>query len=279
MIRPYRVPERFNYIGAFLTFRCNFKCSYCINRHGDLKKVKEMSGVDWLHGLHRLKSRSDLPITLCGGEPTLHRSYGSIAAMLKKRGHSVDILTNGSTLQHMKKIVGPHVFKREAKYASIRVSYHPDMQSPARLLGDVYELQKAGYHIGIWGLDHPEHEAWNSVMKKICEVDGIDFRLKEFLGSHNGKMYGTLKYQSPFFRRVQCRTTELLIAPDGYIYRCHADLYAATNPLAHILDESLDDKGLGEWRECDGDKVCSHCDVKVKTNRFQEYGHTSVEIR
>ncbi len=32
------------------------------------------------------------------------------------------------------------------------------------------------------------------------------------------------------------------------------------------------------FRECDVFGHCNPCDVKLKTNRFQEFGHTSVEI-
>ena len=28
-----QIGDGFNYIGVFLTFRCNYRCSYCINKH------------------------------------------------------------------------------------------------------------------------------------------------------------------------------------------------------------------------------------------------------
>ena len=62
------------------------------------------------------------------------------------------------------------------------------------------------------------------------------------------------------------------------IYKCHADLYNHRNPIGHILEESFNVDELEKFRECDYFGACNPCDVKVKTNRFQIFGHTSVEI-
>ena len=35
----------------------------------------------------------------------------------------------------------------------------------------------------------------------------------------------------------------------------------------------------GKFRPCEVYGHCNPCDIKVKTNRFQVFGHTSVEIR
>ena len=76
---------------------------------------------------------------------------------------------------------------------------------------------------------------------------------------------------------VDCKTSELLINSDGLAYRCHSDLYSGRNPLGSILDEDFAVRDLA--RECRFFGRCNPCDVKIKTNRFQEYGHTSVEIK
>jgi len=110
--------------------------------------------------------------------------------------------------------------------------------------------------------------------------EGIDFRTKEFLGWYEGKLYGRYKYPEAcggeVKRSVRCRTTELLIGPDGGIYRCHHDLYVQGVPVGHLLD--ADFQMTGEYRACDCYGQCNPCDVKVKTNRLQQEGHTSVMI-
>ena len=79
-------------------------------------------------------------------------------------------------------------------------------------------------------------------------------------------------------RHCDCRTTEFLIDPAGFIFRCHSDLYANRFPIGHILDPELP-KLLGQWVACPVFGKCNACDIKVKFNRFQEHGHSSVEIR
>lgn len=288
MLKPYKIPDHFNYIGVFLTLRCNFACNYCINDYGQLMRgIDELSTAGWIEGLERIITRPDLPLTLQGGEPTLHPGCWDIANALWRMDKPLDILTNGAfDVREFITKVNPEVFKREAKYASIRFSFHPSMHDAHALASKVWWLQNEGYNVGIWGLAHPMLKNQNRLMKKICANLNLDFRMKEFLGQYKGNWYGTMRYkgackldmeEQEFEGEVMCRTTELLINPAGYIFKCHSDLYANRYPIGHILDEEL--KDVGEWRGCPNYGECNPCDIKVKTNRFQEYGHTSVEIK
>ena len=36
-MKQFKVPSNFNYVAAFLTLRCYYVCSYCINKHGSFK--------------------------------------------------------------------------------------------------------------------------------------------------------------------------------------------------------------------------------------------------
>jgi len=96
-------------------------------------------------------------------------------------------------------------------------------------------------------------------------------------------MYGTFKYDGcvagKVMRRCECRTSEIIVDPSGHIYKCHADLYHGRNPIAHILDPGFNEDIIDEFRGCSWFGDCNPCDVKIKTNRFQIYGHTSIEIR
>ena len=92
---------------------------------------------------------------------------------------------------------------------------------------------------------------------------------------------GTYKYPDAVSGRVGptvlCRTSELILGPSGHVYRCHSDLYNEREPVAHILDEDFAIEDV--YRPCDAFGLCNPCDIKVKTNRFQQYGHTSVDIK
>lgn len=267
------LPNNCNYVGAFLTLRCNMNCPYCINKMGEFKYPKEMSGEDWIKGLSRIETRSDLPITLSGGEPTVHNDFYNIASSLWVEGQPMDLLTNGEfNMTVFKQKISPKVFKRVSPYASIRFSYHTSMTA-IRLVAKVVALQDLGYHVGIWGLDINKEE--NRNMAEVCAALKIDFRVKEYLD----ETHGSYKYPEHLAGKVKkclCKPSELLIGPDGYIYRCHRDLYAQKGAYAHILDEEV--LFPTDFMPCENPR-CSPCDVKIKNNRFQQWGHCSVEIQ
>ena len=269
------LPPEVNYIAAFLTLRCNLNCSYCVNRQGDFTIPQEMLAEDWVTGLSRIETRQDLPISIQGGEPTIYPGFYKIVNGLyyQHRKH-LDLLTNGMfDLRDFCSQIPTPVFKRGAKYASIRFSYHTRM-SPIALALKVWELQNRGYEVGIWGLDNNPH--LNRLMEHLCECLNLDFREKEFLSDKSG----TYKYPNAMDRKekkhVWCKTNELLIGPSGHIFKCHNDLYANRDWIGHILDGDIP---IFSFRECNNFGYCNPCDVKLKTNRLQERGYCSVEIK
>lgn len=282
MLAPFIVPQTYNYIAVFLTLHCNLRCSYCINRFGELSPSRRLlSGQEWVDGLNRIVSSSDLPVTLQGGEPTLHPDFPAIVNGIRP-DLNIDLLTNLELdLHRFQELIPPERMRRDAPYASIRVSYHPEVMAIKPLAAKVRLLLDAGFSIGIWGVLHPDWQQEIVRAQEYCTALGIDFRTKDFLGEHAGVMHGSYSYpdacQGQGNRPVGCRTSELIIGPDGGIYRCHSDLYAGREPVGNILDREL--KITTDFRRCDCYGLCNPCDVKLKTNRFQSFGHTSVEIK
>lgn len=280
-MKPLIIPEQYNYIAVFLTLACNLRCHYCINRAGGgVYTHGQLTGDEWLRGLNRIVARPDLPVTLGGGEPSLHPDFLAIVKGIRS-DLSLDLLTN---LQfdsgRFAEVIPPDRLRRAAPYASIRVSYHPESMELMPLVEKVLVMQKKGYSIGIWGILHPEQEQAVLAAREQCLALGIDFRTKEFLGEHDGEMHGSIKYPGAcgrkFAKRVLCRSSELIIGPDGGIYRCHSDLYEGREAIGNILDPDFEiDR---RFLPCEMYGHCNPCDVKVKTNRFQVFGHTSVEI-
>jgi MoaA/NifB/PqqE/SkfB family radical SAM enzyme len=280
-----KIPKEYNYIALFLTLRCNLNCPYCINRFDkDDFKVKrvELTGRQWADIINRIESFKDLPITFQGGEPTLHNGFYDILENTRQ-DIKFDLLTNLEfDINLFMDRVSPDRFKRDAPYASIRISYHPGMADPFVLADKTSILLNKGYSVGVWMVDHPEWAEHLSEARKIFESKGIDFRTKEFLGFYDNKLYGTYKYPNSLSGRiikksVQCRTSELIAAPDGRVYKCHSDLYAARDSIGNLLDSHFEVQNI--YRDCPCFGLCNPCDVKIKTNRFQEYGHTSVDIK
>lgn len=276
------IPERYNYIAVFLTFSCNLRCSFCVNNFEssprDLKK-RHLTGKEWIRGLNRIVSRPDLPLTLQGGEPILHKDFAKIVNGMRQ-DLNVDVLTNLFDENIFLKNISPDRIKRKAPYASIRVSFHPEQMDIAVLKNKVLKMMHKDYSVGIWGVMHPLQKSDIKSAQKLCQREGIDFRTKEFLGEYKGKMYGHYRYPEAVAKKIRrnvlCRTTELIIGPDGSIYRCTADIYEGRQPVGHILDPDFQIED--EFRPCSWFGHCNPCDIKIKTNRFQKFGHSSVEI-
>ena len=279
-----------NYVAFFLSFACNLSCDYCINLHdrgsrAKQAKRKQMTAADWVAAANRLVLRPDLPLTLQGGEPTLYPGFYSFVNEAKPE-LKMDLMTNLMfDVERFIAEVPVWRFTREAPYAAIRVSYHPGQNDIDDLIRKTFRLQEAGFRIGLYGIEHPDPKIGGHIreVQAKCLALGLDFRTKEYLGEHDGTMLGTFKYDGCVsgkqLKGCECRTTEVIVDPSGSVYRCHSDLYRGREPIAHILDHGFDEESLEEFRPCSWYGDCNPCDVKVKTNRFQIFGHTSVEIR
>ena len=244
-----------------------------------LRARRELEVDEWVKALNRINARPDLPITLQGGEPTFYPGFYDVVEIVDK---PMDLLTNLQfDIEEFTARVKPNKFKREAPYASIRVSYHPETMSIYQTINDVILLLSMGYQVGIWMVDHPRYENIKEAMAFACIQAGIDFRTKEFLGVYEGKLYGRYKYPDAVgadeWKKVMCKPSELLVAPDGDVHRCHSDLYEGRNAYGNILDEGV--KALSKYKECSLYGNCNPCDIKLKTNRFQQFGHCSVKVK
>ena len=270
---------------AFLTLACNLSCSYCINLHEAAGKGRSghgrpLKGDEWIAALNRIATSPQRPITLQGGEPTLHKYFYDILAGVDD-GTYFDLLTNMQfDADEFVRRVPTQRFSRIARYAPIRVSYHPGQNDMGELISKSKILTEGGFKVGIYGVLHPDQRdeilGWQEQALDI----GIDFRTKEFLGVEGDDVHGTYRYpgamEGQSHKYCLCKTTELLLSPSGSVFRCHSDLYEGRRPIGHVLD--ADFVMADEYRQCFYFGHCNPCDVKVKTNRHQEFGHTSVSI-
>ncbi|MBI5741892.1 MAG: radical SAM protein [Nitrospirae bacterium] len=288
MSKDIRPLEHHNYVAFFLTLNCNLRCPYCINLHNggsryERARGKHLGPDEWIKAADRLVLRDDLPLTIQGGESTFYKGFYRFVREVRE-DIKMDLLTNMSfDTEEFIRQVPVSRFTREAPYASIRVSYHPGQNDIEELIGKTYRLQDAGFRVGIYGIEHPSIINHIHEVKERCLKLGIDFRTKEFLGEWESDLHGTFKYEGSVcgnqLKACDCRTTEIIADPGGYVFRCHADLYKGREPIAHILDEDFSESSIEKFRACSSYGDCNPCDVKVKTNRFQIFGHTTVEIR
>ena len=276
------LPPSYNYIGAFLTFRCPYHCHYCINHFHDqgAPAYDEIPGKAWISFFERMDAR-DVPVTLQGGEPGLHPDFVEIVKGISPY-HHVDILTNlAFNLEHFVREIDPETINRDAPYAPIRVSYHPSQFTLDQITKRILYLQNAGFRVGLYGVTHPAQMRQVEQARAVCSDLGIDFRTKPFLGWHEGTLYGNYAYPEACAggepRWCECAPSELLIAPDGSIHRCHLFLYENRRSLGHISDPDF--RMSEDYLACALFGHCNPCDVKVKNNRFQQFGHVAARIR
>jgi len=268
------IPDHFNYCSAFITFACNMSCSYCINKYNGLHKYKQMSAADWIKGLNRIQTRKDLPITITGGEPTVYPGFYELINGIDKK-IPVDLLTNGLfDMDEFTSKIPPNRLKRDAKYASIRFSFHPGQTDAREIVLLAHAMGYHGYSVGIWAVDTGDDRITEA--RRLAGCYDVDFRMKEYLDA----THGNYKYPDGLDgkrKKCLCKMSELLIAPDGRLFRCHHDLYHGINSYGHILDDKVNLPT--DFLPCDNYGLCSPCDLKLKFDRFQELGHCSVTIK
>lgn len=282
------IPQDYDYVGVYLTQACHLACDYCITHHHGAKyrglKFKSLSPQEWVTGLNRLDLPEDTPISLQGGEPFLYKGLDYILENCK---HKIDIMTAlppNVTRHFFEKLKTLEWNKRQAPYPTIRVSYHPGQHDYRDLVKRIASLQDL-VSIGLYYLEPPAiRKEEVDELKKYAEKYGVELRSKQFLGDYKGKSYGQFLYAGAVEGKKQgvtvfCKNTVVPIAPDGNIYRCHSDLYFQRHDFAlgNILDEDF--VFSKEHSLCENYGLCSECDVKVKTNRYQQFGYTSVHIR
>ncbi|WP_244907985.1 SPASM domain-containing protein [Helicobacter pullorum] len=249
---------------------------------------KQIKPYEWVEFINRLclvdeegNIRRDIPLTLQGGEPTMYKGFYEVVNGISSR-FKLDLLTNFMfDVDEFIQKVPVEKFTREAKYAAIRVSYHPGQNEIGDLIIKHHKMRDAGFYVGIYSVATPQNMEHIKEVQEKCKQEGIDFRVKEYLGFDGKKWHGTYKYQDAISQKIEkyceCKTTELIVGPNGGVYRCHSDLYENRIPIGNILDRDFRIQDI--YRPCYVYGHCNPCDIKVKTNRFQEFGHTSVDIK
>jgi len=287
-LSPVKVPLDTDYLGIYLTNRCFLSCPYCITNYNEQfinqKMFEELEPQQWIEGLNRLELPPGIPLTFQGGEPFIYKGIWEILDNIR---HKVDILTAlppQVTVENFKKLRSMEWHKRESPYPTIRVSFHKGQNDYKELIARIKELKKAvGLNMGLYHIDHPGYPDFIAEIQEYALANGVEFRIKEFLGKWNGKDFLGYKYPDScegkvMQKHVLCKNTVFPIGPDGAIYRCHSDLYAKRKDLilGNLLDPNL--KLENVYRDCAFYGTCIPCDVKVKTNHLQQFGYTSVDI-
>jgi sulfatase maturation enzyme AslB (radical SAM superfamily) len=287
-MKPIIIPNDYDYVGVYMIDKCHLACPYCITTHHGSHFFKSHSGKleprQWIDGFNRLKLPKDVSITLQGGEPFIYKGIWEILDNVNAKVDIMTALPPFLTKEHFLKLRTLQWNQRTAPYPTIRVSYHKGQNDYKELIERIARLQEI-LSIGLYYIEHPSYTKEEiEALKAYAKRFRVELRSKEFLGVYEGKQYGTYLYPDAVVgqrlgKNVLCKNTVVPIAPDGAIYLCHSDLYffRKERALGNILDESF--QFPERHLPCANYGLCSECDVKVKTNHYQQYGYTSVDIK
>ena len=253
-----QLPNSYNYIGLFLTFRCCYNCSYCINWKN---LVKEVDSEYWINCLKNLET--DLSVTLSGGEPSLYKGFYEVINGIPQK---IDLLTNLQfDVSEFKEKVSPDRFDNSQPFAPIRASFHNEFMDIEETLRKVDFLMEAGFRIGLYCVDHVSNKY---VIEELSKIKWLDFQVKPLLDNSMKESFE--------FSLAKCRTGQLLLNPEGKIFKCHRDLYKMENEIGFL--DSIPEIDF-KYEMCNNAKECHPCDTKIKRDRFGREGYCAVDIK
>jgi len=278
-LRTVKVPSNILSIQAFLTYRCGFDCIDCTNNLVARKTPRiELSGRQWVEGLSRIDGNT--PVTLRGGEPSEHPGFFEIMEALPAHV-PVKLVTNlHFDVAELIGRVSPERMNAHPSWAPIRAIFHLGKSDPDDFLKKVMLLEEGGYRVGVLAMARPGREAELRQRQRWFLNWGVDFRIRPFVGYINGKLVGNFRYPDATgqcdTRQAACRSTELMIAPDGRIYHCRRDCFGENRALGHLLDNDL--TITARHSPCANFGVCHPCDVELRPTIFGGNQRTAVEI-
>ena len=123
-----------------ITSKCNYECSYCINKERRRDLCLEVENADlFLRNIEK-KLGKNWEFLISGGEPFLHKNFFEIVKGLVKLGHWVTVVTNFSInpreIIRFLELVGD-------KCGSIRASLRLEYTNPDEFLKKILIIEKS----------------------------------------------------------------------------------------------------------------------------------------
>lgn len=177
---PYRIHWNWD-----ISFRCNYKCSYCevIKRDKEFN-YKSIDILRWREIWDRIfELYWSSHVRFSGGEPAIYPKFLDLLAMLLEK-NTVDITTNLSfDFKEFLNKVPPD------KGLSISASFHPEYNRMKPFLKKVKYLYHNGYPATISYVGFPPQLDRIPEFKKTVEAEGIYFKIIPFSGEFRGRSY------------------------------------------------------------------------------------------
>ncbi len=176
---PYKV-----YWNWDISFKCNYKCSYCdvFGRNEDFNT--QIADTDqWREVWNRIFDNYWCThIRFSGGEPTIYPNFFSFLTMLLEK-HTVDITTNLSF--DLNKFLDK--IKPGAIYIS--ASFHPEFTDFKTFFNKIKYLKAHDFSCSVAYVGYPPHLDKIPEYKKKFEDEQIQFKIIPFSGIYKEKRY------------------------------------------------------------------------------------------
>ena len=273
---PWRNPM--NRWVLYITYRCNYNCSYCIQKEWYVRReinrkphrqFEELPGEVWVEFLSSLSYRPPLAI-LTGGEPTLHSDFYEIIVGLIQAKYSLELSTNLSfdSDEFIK------IFKRyNLILPALYTSYPPEYTDPEDFIGKYIRLRDAKtiakMHLNRVDCDiYPQlrSERFDQDMKKfkaLCKKHNLEFTSAEMRSDMTAEAsYRKVdRHGRKIILPMECTSGWVDIAPDGEIYNCHYHFTQGVRSFGNIKNiEKLSYMPQHkEWFWCDDYGWCDAC--------------------
>jgi len=240
-------------VRAYLTLRCNLQCEFCVNTYIDsgihLNTYRLLSPDEWINifnGLNR-----DIVIT--GGEPLLYPGLSEIITGVKSE-LGITIYSN------LKVPIRNDISWIKRKGLVFYGSYHPNYGKDCVFVENVRILKQHAVPFTLHAIDVMGRE---KLEKLFIERLGTDFP-KISIDEDQRNLFDSSSKK--FKKRVRCRRTIILIAPDGTRYQCVSRMVRRVDPFESMLKESF----TGPCREviCNDYGFCAPCDGLGETRQW-----------
>jgi MoaA/NifB/PqqE/SkfB family radical SAM enzyme len=267
-------PEKLKSAVWFLTWKCNYKCSYCweVQRilKGELKPEPYKDYKLWVNAWNKLKPEI---LDISGGEPFLQPNFIELINELDS-SIKVAITSNLSfDIINFVENVSPD------KIFSLTFSYHPTQKIDLEMfIGRILLVKNRGFGpITVNFVTWPEQMWLIEKYKRIFEKDvGVRFHVDPYAATphfpykFNDKELNYIRKFTESDRlhffgetnnyNVACSggVNHISVEPDGSAYRCIQDKVTGKKSLGNILDETF---ALNSKKTfCDEFFRCPGCD-------------------
>lgn len=264
--------------GLYITYRCNYNCSYCIQKEWHVERnidrkprrqFEELPGSVWVRSLRALSYRPPLAI-ITGGEPSLHRDFYEILTGLISAGYKVELSSNLSfSADDFIK-----VFKRlNLVLPALFTSFSPEHAEPEEFVENYMKLGASGTIVRM-GLNRVDCDIYPKLrsakfdkdtqkFKALCEKHNLEFTSAEMRSHKTGeasyRKIGTNGRKIAM--TMDCTSGWVDIAPDGEIYNCHYHFTQDTHSFGNVKDigNLKHMPQYKEWFSCGDYGWCDPC--------------------